>query len=155
MLPHWKRFSTALVEPLTFRPATEADIPWLLDLRRQTMSPHLAASGVPSSEAEHLRRIHASFHCASVILQAGDPIGLLKVVREGSQWDLVQVQLLPSLQGKGVGTKILQSLIEEARSNGASLRLSVLKANPARHLYEPVGFAVVGETADSYQMALR
>src|SRR5262249_35128975 len=124
-------------------------------LRRQTMGPHLAASGVASSDARHMDRIHAAFQCAAIILRAGEPVGLLKVVREGSQWDLVQIQLVPSLHGKGIGTKILESLIEEARANRASLKLSVLKANPARHLYERLGFAVVADTADSYQMLLR
>ena len=50
--------------------------------------------------------------------------------------------MLPSLQGKSIGTKLLQSLVEEAREAGASLKLSVLKANPARRLYERMGFVV-------------
>lgn len=142
------------MEPsLTFRPATEADIQFLLELRRQTMSAHLAASGVISSEEDHLHRIRTAFHCAAVILRADEPVGLLKVVQEGHQWELVQVQFAPSLQGKGIGTKVLQSLIDEARSKGVSLRLSVLKANPAKRLYERLGFTVVAEKENAYEMA--
>lgn len=142
------------MEPLTLRPATESDVPFLLELRHQTMSAHLAASGVLLSEAEHLLRVRVAFHYAAVILHAGKRVGLFKVVREGLQWELVQVQLMPSVQGRGIGTMLLQSLVGEARSKGASLRLSVLKANPAKRLYERIGFNVVAEKAHAYEMAL-
>jgi ribosomal protein S18 acetylase RimI-like enzyme len=76
------------------------------------------------------------------------------VVRQARQWQLVQIQLMPSLQGQDVGTMLLQSLIAEARGAGASLRLSVLKANPAKRLYEPLGFAVISQSESAYEMAL-
>jgi MOSC domain-containing protein YiiM len=142
------------MEPLRSRPATEEDIPFLLALRQQTMSEHLEASGLQLSEAEHLRRVLAAFDSASVLLQAGKPVGLLKVVRTGAQWELVQVQLVPELQGRGLGTVLLQSLVAEARSHGAGLRLSVLKSNPAKRLYERLGFAVIEEKECSYEMAI-
>ncbi|WP_417067103.1 GNAT family N-acetyltransferase [Niveibacterium terrae] len=142
------------MEPLSFRPATEADVPFLLELRLKTMRPHLAAAGIVATEAEHLCRIRAAFNCAEVLLQAGNPVGLLKVVREAHQWELVQIQLAPSIQGKGFGTMLLQSLITEARLQNASLRLSVLKANPAKHLYERLGFTVLAEKTDAYEMVL-
>lgn len=143
------------MKPLTLRPATESDIPFLLELRRQTMSTHLAASGVVASDADHLRRVRVAFQYAAVVLYADEPIGLFKVVREDRQWELVQVQLAPSVQGKGVGARLVRTLVEEARSKGASLRLSVLKANPAKRLYERLGFVVVAEKANAYEMALK
>jgi ribosomal protein S18 acetylase RimI-like enzyme len=66
----------------------------------------------------------------------------------------MQIQLMPSLQGKGIGTRLLQSLVQEAREAGAGLKLSVLKANPARRLYERMGFVVVEEKATAYDMTL-
>ncbi|RYD78347.1 MAG: GNAT family N-acetyltransferase [Verrucomicrobiaceae bacterium] len=73
---------------------------------------------------------------------------------EGQAWELVQIQLKPSDQGKGLGTTILRLLISEAREANASLRLSVLRASPARHLYERLGFVVVAEKLRSYEMVL-
>jgi ribosomal protein S18 acetylase RimI-like enzyme len=46
----------------------------------------------------------------------------------------------PSLHGQGFGTQLIQSVITEARHAGASLKLDVLKTNPARRLYERLGF---------------
>ncbi len=142
------------MEPLTLRPATESDMPFLLELRRQTMDVHLAASGVTASDADHLGRVRSAFHCANVVLLAGEPVGLLKVLRAGRQWKLMQVQLTPAVQGKGMGAMLLRSLIEQVRSEGASLSLSVLRANPARRLYDRLGFVIVAETAHAYEMVL-
>jgi hypothetical protein len=65
--------------------------------------------------------------------------------------------LLALRQQKGTPTCLLrvsfiQSLIDEARKTGASLRLDVLKANPALHLYQRLGFTVVGESIHAYEM---
>ncbi len=35
-----------------------------------------------------------------------------------------------------------------------SLKLNVLKANPARRLYERLGFAIVADTAHGFEMRL-
>ena len=142
------------MEALSLRPAVEEDVPFLLELRRQTMSAHQVASGVAPSDEERLRRVLTRFDCASVVLLGGRPVGLLKAVREGANWELVQIQLTPSLQGRGLGTRLLRRLVDEARRAGASLRLSVLKANPARRLYERLGFVVVGEDGHSFEMVL-
>ena len=137
-----------------FRSATAADVPFLLELRRQTMSAHQLASGVIPSEEERERRVLYSFENARIVLLGGQPAGLLKVRREGLKWELVQIQLLPSLHGKGLGTALLGALVAETRTAGASLRLSVHKANPARRLYERLGFVIVEERANFYDMEL-
>ena len=142
------------MQALTLRAATEHDIPFLLALRRRTMSAHLAASGIDVSEADHLQRLRAAFDCASIVLHAGEPVGLLKVVRQEHEWELVQIQLAPSVQGRGFGTLLLQSLVAQARCAHASLKLSVLKTNPAKRLYERLGFITFSENAHSYEMVL-
>jgi ribosomal protein S18 acetylase RimI-like enzyme len=139
---------------LSLRAATPADVPFLIELRRLTMTAHQMASGVLPSDEERRMRVLARFDCAKVVCQNDQPIGLLKVVREGKHWEVVQFQLRPEWQRQGLGTKLLTVLVAEARSAGASLRLSVLKANPARGLYERFGFSVTEEKAHSITMQL-
>jgi ribosomal protein S18 acetylase RimI-like enzyme len=141
-------------EALTFRPATEADVPFLLELRRQTMSEHLRASGIEPSESERRERVLASFDCAEIISLAGAPVGLLKVVRGPDNWDLMQIQILPEKQGRGFGTTILEKLLADATQAHVSVSLSVLRANPARKLYERLGFRIVGQNDQAYDMEL-
>ncbi len=139
---------------ISFRKAAEGDVPFLLLLRERTLVPHQIASGVVPSEEERERRVRADFEVAQIILLAGEPVGLLKVARAGSMWHLLQIQLTPARQGAGWGTQIIQGVIAEARQAGASLKLNVLRANPARHLYERLGFVVSAEGPHFYEMCL-
>lgn len=143
---------TDMLQALTFRAATEADVPFLLELRRQTMSEHLRLSGIEPSESERRERVLASFESAEIILLSGTPVGLLKVVRSPESWDLVQIQILPEKQGRGFGSTILKKLLADAVQARVSVTLSVLKANPARQLYERLGFRIVGENEQAYDM---
>ena len=137
---------------LARRKATSADIPFLLELRRSTMSQYLEASGMSTSDAEHMKRIELEFESAQILELGGQPVGLLKTVRRESDWDLLQIQLDPMLQGKGVGATLIRELLAEARQLGATVHLSVLKSNPALRLYQRLGFILAGENEHSYRM---
>lgn len=58
-------------------------------------------------------------------------------------------------RGRGVGTALLEALIEAAREEGRpSLSLSVNRTNPSRRIYQRCGFADVSWDDDSYVMLL-
>lgn len=134
------------------RPATEADLPFLLDLRRQTMEPHHAAMGIVQSADEQEARVRSHFDAAQVVECGGERVGLWKVLRDPAGWRLVQVQIVPAHQRAGVGSMLVASLVAEGRAAGVPVVLSVLKRNPARRLYERHGFVVVDEDGLSYRM---
>jgi len=59
-------------------------------------------------------------------------------------------------RGMGIGRRLLVGLITEGRTRGIpGLGLSVEPENPARHLYERLGFEVVGGVGGSVTMLLR
>lgn len=134
------------------RPATEDDIPFLLALRREVMDRHLVASGASTSDAHHRDRLMYRFDCAEVLTRQGSPVGLLKVWRGPDVWEIVQIHLKPELQGLGIGRRLLEELIASAEDHQVDLTLHVLKANPARALYERLGFRVTGESDHDYTM---
>jgi ribosomal protein S18 acetylase RimI-like enzyme len=146
---------TSVVEKISFCTATEADLPFLLELRQKTMSEHLRQSGVEPSERERVERVLARFECARIILLSGTPIGLLKVSKDEECWDLIQIQIVPEKQGSGLGSGILKKLLAEAVQANACVKLSVLRSNRARRIYERLGFKVVGENAHAYEMQFR
>lgn len=141
-----------MILEIKFRRALKTDLKFLLDLRKQTMTPHFIASLLPISEKAHLQRIDYKFEHALIIEMEDIPIGLLKVDRQHDNIDLIQIQITPNCQGKGVGRKILNDLIKEAIETEKSITLSVLKTNQAKKLYLNVGFKIVGETDNSYLM---
>lgn len=134
------------------RPATDADVPFLLALRREVMDPHLAASGADTSEAHHRRRLMHHYQCAEVLLVDDAPAGLLKVRRTPEVWEIIQLHLAPRLQGLGLGRGLLEDLIASATAADVGLSLHVLKANPARRLYERLGFKIIDESPHDYTM---
>jgi ribosomal protein S18 acetylase RimI-like enzyme len=138
--------------PLGRRPATEADLPFLLALRRESMGPHLATAGLQGSDEDYLVRVRHRFDCAEVLMFNGQPVGLLKLLREPGQWRVLQLQLSDAVRGQGIGRRLLEGLLSDAARAGVTVGLSVLKANPAKRLYQQLGFSVVGEDAHEFHM---
>ena len=63
------------------------------------------------------------------------------------------IEIAPDHQSRGIGTKLVQGLLNEADSRGVPVELQVLKVNhPARRFYERLEFAVIGETQTHYLM---
>lgn len=58
------------------------------------------------------------------------------------------IAILPAYIGKGVGTQLLTHLLAAARERYSSVVLSVRATNPARRLYERLGFVVIGATSN-------
>jgi GNAT superfamily N-acetyltransferase len=62
------------------------------------------------------------------------------------------IAILPGYRGQGIGTALLTHLLEAARGRYAAVSLSVARENPARRLYERLGFEVVGTRGTSLTM---
>ena len=58
-----------------------------------------------------------------------------------------------SFQRQGIGTRVMQIVIEEAQRQSKAVTLGVVKINPARRLYERLGFRTTGE--DEYKLYMR
>ncbi len=53
------------------------------------------------------------------------------------------IAVLPDYIGQGIGTQLMEHLLEAAKEVYSAVVLSVRLSNPARHLYERMGFKVV------------
>ncbi len=76
----------------------------------------------------------------SVILCDGAPVGRLIVDRGADAMRLVDIALLPTHCGRGLGTRLLQDLCGEADAQRKPLRLHVFAGNRAARLYARFGF---------------
>ncbi len=52
---------------------------------------------------------------------------------------------MPEFRGRGIGTALVTELFAEADASGRSVSIHVESNNPARRLYERLGFQDVGE----------
>jgi ribosomal protein S18 acetylase RimI-like enzyme len=78
-----------------------------------------------------------------IVLEAGEAVGYLAVVDEPGHVFLDEVVLVPAAQGRGLGTALVGEVLREASGRGLPVELSVLVNNPARELYERLGFEVL------------
>src|SRR5262245_23630719 len=134
--------------PVTLRPATEADGDFLRTLHHACYRRWVEASW-GWDEADQDRRFAKSFSVAGrvIVELAGEPIGTLRTGRDG-QWLYVHdIEVAPEHQGCGIGSSLLRGVLAEADRKRLSVRLQVLVTNPARRLYQRLGFTVERETA--------
>lgn len=137
---------------ITLRPALPSDEPFLVELRKLTMTEHLGRVGEPSDEDSHLRRVRLRYEDAQIIWSEAEQIGLLKAYRTPTEWVILQVQILPEHQGHGIGADVIRMILAQAADDGLPVSLSVLKGNPARTLYERLGFKMAVDTGQALQL---
>ena len=58
---------------------------------------------------------------------------------------IVDIALVPAFRGRGIGTRLISALQDEAASAGRSVSIHVEVHNPAASLYERLGFVEVSE----------
>ncbi|MBH3437354.1 hypothetical protein [Pseudomonas luteola] len=76
------------MDTLTLKPISEADVSFLLGLRRRTPVPHEVAAGMQRSEEEHKARVLAHLESGQLVVLGNTPIGLIKVVKSDRAWKL-------------------------------------------------------------------
>ena len=84
----------------------------------------------------------ASFH---IIVLDGVAAGRLYLHRREREIRIIDIALLPGHRRKKVGSTLLRELMAEARASGSLLSLHLESLNPARTLYERLGFKKAGE----------
>jgi GNAT superfamily N-acetyltransferase len=83
----------------------------------------------------------------SIIMSAGTFAGSFTLRPSGSGHWLEHFYLTPALQGRGLGSAVLRTVLSGTDTSGDPVRLNVLRGSPARRLYERHGFTV--ETQDA------
>jgi GNAT superfamily N-acetyltransferase len=75
-----------------------------------------------------------------IIVVEEEDAGRLYVDRRDDEIRIVDIALLSPVRGKGVGTEIMQSILDEASAAGLAVRIHVEEFNPAQSLYHRLGF---------------
>jgi GNAT superfamily N-acetyltransferase len=91
-----------------------------------------------------------------IIFEQGQPIGRMILSRAEADWCIVDIALMPSSRGRGVGTLLLRAIQDWAiRAEARGIWLTVDMGNSARRLYERMGFVTVEEEIPGITMAWR
>jgi len=133
--------------------ATENDRPYIFVLRKLTMIEHLEKEGLYLSDDEHRLRIDDKYECSYLIFSSGENIGAIKYQEITEKIEIMQIQIHPDFQGCGFGRRVIEQILIDSKSKPVAL--SVLKSNPAKRLYERLGFKVTGEDEYEFHMEFR
>jgi ribosomal protein S18 acetylase RimI-like enzyme len=80
------------------------------------------------------------------------PVGRLLLDRHSDRWRIVDIAVLMARRGQGLGASVLRECQRQAAAAGTGLDLQVRPENPARRLYERLGFEMVSEDAIAAEM---
>jgi len=148
------------------RPTTTADEAWQFAIYASTRADELALTGWPPEQCEafvqqqhraqqqHYRRHFPGSACQLILAGSNNEVaGRLWLDERPDCLHILDIALLPAWRGRGLGTRCLLDLA--ARAGGRPLGIQVEIHNPARRLYERLGFVADGEPEGLYQAMLR
>ena len=141
---------------VTLRPITDADMDFLHRLYATTREDELKQ--VDWTDEQKAAFVSHQFHAQhqywqenytdtswDLIVADGEPIGRLYVARWPDDIRIVDIALMPEHRGGGLGTRLIRDLLAEGDATGRKVSIHVEIFNPARALYERLGFVQAGE----------
>src|SRR5215510_992498 len=144
---------------ISLRPVQRDDEEFLFELFCQTMDEGLMTFNTAQREAilrlqfnaQH-ETYKAEFPNADhqIILLDVQAIGRVMVERTCTEHRIVDIALLRDYRSGGIGTVLIRELLDEAALAGKPFRSSVVRSNPALHLYQRLGFKLTGETPSHF-----
>lgn len=148
---------------VVLRPATPEDQALMARVYASTREDELSV--VPFSDEQRVaflahqfaaQSAHLAQHYADasfdVIEVDGEDAGRLIVWRSQQVIAVVDIALLPEYRGRGIGTGLMQAILDEADTTGAKIVLHVESFNRAQGLYARLGFHQVGTDGVYFKM---
>jgi ribosomal protein S18 acetylase RimI-like enzyme len=87
-----------------------------------------------------------------VIRSGGADIGWIQTSNSADELHLDQLHLIDRFRNRGIGTSLIQGLLDRARRAGKTVGLNVIRGNPAIALYRRLGFRIAGEDEEKLKM---
>lgn len=139
---------------VSYRPACDADLPFLESVYAASRAEEIAVAGWPEDVG---RRFLAQQFAAQhkhyttyypdaewlVIEVDGVAAGRLYIEEWPSQFRLIDIALLPDHQRRGIGAAILRDVLDLGAAAAKAVSIHVEKNNPAMRLYRRLGFVPV------------
>ena len=140
----------------SFRDCTLEDFGFLFDLKKQNFKWYVdkICGWEDKEQKQRLKQdLNKYLEDKRIILINNEMAGIYVVhTTENGDLFINEISLLKEYQNKGIGRKILEEQLKENHKKGIRTVLQVFKDNPAKKLYERLGFKVYGETETHYQM---
>jgi ribosomal protein S18 acetylase RimI-like enzyme len=141
---------------LGLRPAGPADAEVLYRIYASTREEELSVVPWDAPAKEAFLRMqftaqHTDYHARypdasyDLILVGDEVAGRLYVHRGEKALHVLDIALLPEHRGKGIGTRLFTQILAEAGAAAKPVEIYVEQFNPARRLYDRLGFRQIAD----------
>jgi ribosomal protein S18 acetylase RimI-like enzyme len=138
------------------RPAKPRDYLFAIDLYLDGAKRHLSRIGRWNKRRLMVKFRNGYKSSQTRMVCVGDKtIGWIQVAEHIGRLHLRQLHLIPTHRRQGIGTRLIQELLQRADELNRPVTLDVMHGNPARALYVRLGFRQTGRDADRAQMIWR
>lgn len=141
---------------LRLRPATLDDLELTYAITEEAMRAYIQETWGDWNTDEQRRKHLANFtpETHSIILADEAVAGFVAVETFPTYTWLVKLYLFEAHRGRGIGSRILQDLLDDARTQGKRVTLQVLRVNKrAQALYARHGFKITEARSERLFMA--
>lgn len=148
---------------VTARPMRDdEDLPFAAALYASLRAEELAATGLPEAQQrafldQQHRAQHAHYRAHYptaewlILEREGSRIGRLYLDEWTREYRVVDISLISASRGQGIGGAVLADILAAAKAAAKGVSIHVEKHNPARRLYERLGF-VLAEDKGVYDL---
>lgn len=132
---------------IKLREATPLDYEFLYELHRESLKEYIDQTW-GWDEAWQQAHFQENFDLSGkkIIECEGVRIGCIAVLDEGDHIFFSYIALKTAYQRQGIGTQLIEDVLASAAERKIPVNLKVLRMNPARALYERLGFKVTSTT---------
>jgi ribosomal protein S18 acetylase RimI-like enzyme len=136
---------------VSFRPIAENDLPFLLQVYASTRTEEMAM--VPWADEEKQQFLAMQFQAQhthymqhypeakfDIIVWRDNRVGRLYIGEWATEVRIIDIALLPEYRNQGLGSFLLNGLMEHATGEQKTLSIHVEQNNPAMRLYKRLGF---------------
>ena len=153
-----------MIQDLSFRPISEADLPFLLGLYQSTRQEELKLifNWTAEQKSIFIKQQFEAQHTFyqnqfkdaqfDLILIDEQPVGRLYQEQRIDEIRVIDIALIPEFRNRGLGKRLMIDIMQRARKLDLAVRIHVEQNNPAMHLYDRLGFKKMGDSGVYYLM---
>lgn len=142
------------MEELSFRKAHTSDSEFVFTVKKAAFREYVEQVwGWDDVYQKELHNRRFDSQDLRIIQFHGTDVGFLSTSSTPDTLKVNQLFILPEYQGKGIGSACMMRIVDDARLEGKSVALQVLKVNTrGTAFYQRLGFLIVGESSTHLQM---
>lgn len=128
---------------IEFRKCKQNDVSFILELKELGMKWYIEKIygwNIEIQKEKTKREIEKFIDTMKIIVVDNQDIGVTNFFEDEGKYHVGLIIVHPDYQGKGIATKIINDYIDIAKKEQKEILIKTYKYNPAKKLYEKLGF---------------